>query len=1280
MARSYDDTPEFWTSYEASLRRQKAKNNWSDERLYNLTQSEAFRQTYPRQEMQGILENEVEYQNRLMNIARGIRPRNLNKLELQNVQYNANPNQGFFRRAESVLAPNYLHTYNAEGERSVGPRQFVSLDIETDDRNRPISVIAQRYQYDTLTHQFHYNGSFQRYYETSLKDIQKTHGTHNLTPEKLRLLRQQQGAAYSSHYFTDPREEAALREFIGSSTIVGQNVVSFDLPILFSGKSLSNSVIDTVIAARNVWKGRPNDLDAIFKRVFGKTMSAAGLPHHDANSDTIATMMIFQEMVKWKGPTGDAIRYVMQHPGTHLGTVDEMIKGISQVVKGGTYRDIYRDYDRGDLYMSAKKIRVSAREQSIADMNDLHDPLNDTDAEILRSASAELGARTGGVLINTSQTVEDLKAAYNSFGFWKKASLVREIANAKSEDEANMLLESAGFSAKTGGTIMSQAKRLRSIRERDELARLQEEVELSNWRSVARDYNEENIGGWNRDDAIERFRYLNRHVRRGNISQSQADRLNMENLTGSFEDLADATDIVIQKNQQLRSVFEAIGNIRLYDPNQYLQAAKQQWSGISGAAQGVVPNMFLKPINRLGSAFFNLQDRRLAGWNAATRVWNSGIGNVVTSTGSLIGAAIGSAVPGVGTMAGGMIGAGAGGAITGLFNAGTQLFGNVKQYELEKAGLSIQSTLNTLGAMVSWISTPFQLLHRAAKLLVGSFGGLNHAIHNLMKSGISDMSNLGNPLTELTGVNYAAYAGASMMDVAALFNRGSMNSTYENFAYQQQGMMLGNMNTNRIIASSMLGLYGDVYSRGTNSAGQYNSMVNKLLANMADQSDDQKAWTMYLASQIDSNLPSLLRTANMLGVTDINTLMDPTNRNMYWHTLGTYRDKKGVLHDEEQDFRWTQYEYGAATTQLGYSKMRIANKLWTAFGKDLFNGFNAVLDAAVGGNWKQALDSAIEMWHTFKDKLSSAWASIKEQIFGNGEDKEGMGSWGKAFKIVGLQITNIALDVAKTIVNIWDQIIGQLIYRAQGLIGYLSTVRVDFVKGKDGKWGLDISTIKSVTASDSDKLYEESSAGGLLGKMTLKGPASGMTYLTELAEMLGIQGKYEVGIGTKSPTVKDIREKFAELRTQGIETIGSGFGIDQIGTDKASEDALIDYLRRLDASEYGDWADVGAAFLMSGGKNTKMNKQAIYDKTGIYDIYKEFTGGTEGILAEVVDALKAANDTQIKLLIEAKDSTGKTTRTSLIGEDNKAVITKDILRLDQMMAEGYNLVVQKIGG
>lgn len=1266
MARSYDDTPEFWTSYEASIRRQKAQNKWSDERLYNLTQSASFRQAHPRQEIQGILENEVEYQNRLMNIARGIRPRNLNKLELQNVQYNANPNQGFFQRAESVLAPNYLYTYNAEGERSVGPRQFVSLDIETDDRNRPISVIAQRYQYDTFTHKFHYNGSFQRYYETSLKDIQKTHGTHNLTPEKLRLLRQQQNATYSPHYFTDPREAQALREFIGSSAIVGQNVVAFDLPILFSGKSLPNSVIDTVIAARNVWKGRPNDLDAIFKRVFGKTMVEANLPHHDANSDTIATMMIFQEMVKWKGPTGDAIRYVMQHPGTHLGTVDEMIKGISQVVKGGTtYQDIYRDYDRGDLYMSAKKIRVSAREQTIADMNDLHDPLNDTDAEILRSAGAELEARTGGVLINTSQTVEDLKAAYNSFGFWKKASLVREIANAKSADEANMLLESAGFSAKTGGTIMSQAKRLRSIRERDELARLQEEVELSNWRSVARDYNEENVGGWNRDDAIERFRYLNRHVRRGNISQGQADRLNMENLTGSFDDLADATDIVIQKNQQLRSIFEAIGNIRLYDPNQYLQAAKQQWSGISGAAQGVVPNMFLKPINRLAAATFNYQEQKLTGWNAFTRAWNSGIGNAVTGIGTLVGGAIGGP-------AGALLGAGAGQAVTGLFNAGTQIYGNAQQKALESAGLGIQNTLNTLGAMISWISTPFQLLHRAAKLLIGSFGGLNHAIHNLMKGGISDMSNLGNPLTELTGVDYASYAGTTMMDVASLFNKGSMNSVYEDFAKQQRAFYtMGQVNTQRLVASSLLGVYSDVYTPSTDTEGTYNNMVNKLLASMQGQSEDQKARTMYLASQIDSNLPSLLRTANMLGVTDINQLTNPRNRGMYWHTLND---------SEEQKFRWTQYEYNSATTQLGYSKMRIANKLWEAVGKDLFNGVNAVLDAVASGNWKQALDSIADTWHTFKDKFTNAWASIKEQIFGNGDSEEGMSGWGKSFKILGLQITKVALDIAATIVSIWDQIMNALASKAQGLIAYLSTVSVTpHYDRKTKSFSFEFNSINTAAGYQelrSKNIYDydfNSQTGEVYGLRAAKG----MGAYAALADIV-YAGKsaYEKSFATPEQLYWDASRYLAAGNS--IDLSAYGYNIPGGLVRHASEmDALFDALARAD-SEGPGFRDVAAWNQAKVDGSWKIANYA--DKTGIAAGLQGFTEGTEGILMDVINALKANADTQIKLLIEAKDSTGKTTRTSLIGEDNKAVITKDILRLDQMMAEGYNLVVQKIGG
>ena len=1261
MAKSYDDTPEFWTSYEASLKRQKAKNKWSEERLYSLTQSPKFRQAYPRQEIYGILENETEYQNRLMDIARGISPRNLNKLELQNVQYNANPNKGFFQRATSNLDPNYLHTYNEEGERSIGARQFTSLDIETDDWGNPIAVTAHRYQYDVRTNQFHHTGSFQRYYETDLKHILKTHGTHNLIPEKLHILRQQQKATYSTKYFTDPREAKALKEFIGSSAIVGQNIVSFDLPSLFPGQKITNSVIDTVIAARNVWTNSPNGLDDIFKRIFGKTMAEAGLPHHDANSDTIATMMIFQEMIKWKGPTGDAIRYVMQHPGTHLGELDEMLNGVSQVVKAGnTYQDIYRDYDRGDLYMSAKKIKVSAKEQTIVEKGNMTSPAaqlskelgesvdlgytnpdRQSNSQMVTSAAAETVKNLKEIRANLLEDSETVVDAYNRFNQWQKSELVHRLSKARSSDETYELLRSSGFKLEGPETqaMISQAKKLRETQ--------------------------------GQEDFRERTHWLKKHGKIWGNDEETIKKLMKS--SEAFDALGDAIDTVTTKNEKLLNLYRAMGQISLYDPNQYLQSAKQQWGGITGAAQGVVPNMFLNPIKRLGSAAFNYQEQRLTGWNAASRVWNSGIGTALTSAGTMIGGAIGGPV-------GALIGAGAGGVITGTFNAGTQIFGNVKQAQMESIALGIQNTLNTLGAMVSWISTPFQLLHRAAKLLVGSFGGLNHAIHNFMKSGISDMSNLGNPLTELTGVNYATYAGASMMDVASLFNRGSMNSTYENFAYQQQGMMLGNMNTNRIIASSMLGLYGDVYNRGTNSAGQYNSMVNKLLANMAGQSDDQKAWTMYLASQIDSNLPSLLRTANMLGVTDINTLMDPSNRNMYWHTLGTYRDKKGVLHDEEQDFRWTQYEYGAATTQLGYSKMRIANKLWTAFGKDLFNGVNAVLDAVAGGNWKQALDSAIEMWHTFKDKLSSAWGNIKEQIFGNGDSEEGMSGWGKSFKILGLQITKIALDIAATIVNIWDQIMNALASKAQGLIAYLSTVSVTpHYDRKTKSFSFEFNSIN--TASGYQELrnkniydYDFNSQTGEVYDLRA---AKGMGAYAALADII-YAGKsdYERSFATPEQLYWDTSRYLAAGNS--IDLSAYGYNIPGGLVRHVSEmDALFDALARA-SSEGPGFREVAAWNQAKVDGSWKIADYA--DKTGIAPGLQGFTEGAEGVLMDVINALKANADTQIKLLIEAKDSTGKTTRTSLIGEDNKAVITKDILRLDQMMAEGYNLVVQKIGG
>lgn len=1223
MANSYDETPEFWTSYAASINAQKQRrqrNDWSDERLYNLTQSPAFRQKHPKgQTLDGILENETQYQIRLMNIARGMRPRNLNQEELRATNFNINPAKGFFPVAESALDSNYLRTYNEEGERSVGPRSFVSLDIETDDRQRPISISALKFLYDTQTGKFHSAGSYQRFYETHQRDIRKTYEVHKLTPEILKRLRQQQGAEYSTGYFTDPREEKALREFIGGSTIVGQNVVQFDLPVLFHNGPFNNNVIDTVIAARNVWKGRPNGLEDIFKRVMGKTMDQAGLPHHDANADTLATMMVLEKMAKWKGPTGDAIRYVMMHPGTQLGPLNGMLENVGQVIKG-SYQNIYNGENIGAHYMSAEKIRISAKERfglSQSDVDNLTDPLNLTDAELLQTAQAEIGGRGGHGFI-PSETIKDLQSAYNAFGFWKKASLVREISKARSQDEVNALLESAGFSGKMGEHLTDMAARLRGARERDDRTEFE----------------------------IQKERRIERMKRHGQLLREKDEEV--LRATTSFEELDDAMDEVIVNTQKWTGVLHDLSKVKPYDINQYVASAKQQWNGTMNAASGVIPNFIRNPLSRIGDASFNWVDRKLAPWNAVQRTWNSGIGAAVTN--------------GLG-IAFGPVGALAGGALTGGINAVSQIAGNAYQAKMETSMLGIQNALNTLGAITSWISTPFKLLHKVTKLLIGSFSGLTLSINNFMKNGIGMMSNMGNPLSELTGINYSAYEGTTMLDVASLFNKGSMNSIYEDFAKQQKAFYtLGQVNTNRLIASSLLGVYSDVYNPTTDAEGSYNTMVNKLLASMQGQSEEQKARTMYLASEIDSNLPSLLRTANLLGVTDINQLTNPRNRGMYWRTL---------TDDESKQFRWTQYEYGAASSQFGYSKMRLSNTIWNAVGKDLYNGINEIIDKLAGGDIESAMDAAVNTWNIFSDKLKAAWSRIKAYF--TGEDENGESSWGKAFKIIGLQAINTALDVAKSIVSIWDAVVGQLLNKAQGLIAYLSTVRLE-PTWENGKLGINISTLKDVTAQGSERIFETYRSQGedvLTGRYK-----SGMSYIGKLYDMLFPNA----GSGKKTTaTIDDIKAKFKALRAAGLNTIGlSELGIEQMGTDEASVNSLLDNLLRRGVTDRGEWVDAAAAFLTPNYYNTKIDKQSFYDEMGLMDVYRAFTNGEGGILSTVIDTIK---DTNNKTILELKvtDGTGKVRAQTKLTEEATTTV-KNLLQLSNLVADNVSLAVQKISG
>ena len=684
----------------------------------------------------------------------------------------------------------------------------------------------------------------------------------------------------------------------------------------------------------------------------------------------------------------------------------------------------------------------------------------------------------------------------------------------------------------------------------NEQSRMEEAARFGNMRSDARDLSDI-PEDFDRDEATRKLQYLHKVERSGKLSTDQITSL--QNLSGSYDGLVDATDDLIKKNQQLLQVYDAIGKVKMYDPNQYLASARNQATGIFGATRGVVPSFLLNPASRLTDAMFNYQQGKLAGFNAISRTWNSGIGSAVTGA---LGATMGS------------MGFGVGAAITGGVNAISQIAGNVGQYRLEKAGFAIQNTLNTLGAAAAWVTTPLQLLGKAAKTLLGGLTGLSGSLSHLMKGGLTEMGSMGNPLSDLTGVNYSTYQGTTMMDVASLFNKGSMNSTYEDFARQQRAFYTtGEVNTSRLISASLLGIYSDVYGPDTqvDTKTKYNNMVNGLLQRMEGQSEDQRAQTLYLASQIDSNLPGLLRTARMLNVTDINTLMDPSERDMYWRPIDSVRkNKKGLT--EEQQFRWDQYEFGAARTQFSVTKMRFADKLWNAVGKDLYNGFNRLSDSALKGDWTSAIAEATNLWDRFKVKFVGVWNDIKKTTTGEGGGK-GF-DWAAKFTQVFTEIGIAALEIVRTINNAWGQLVGIIADKASGLISYLSTVSIK-PHWDGGKLSWEIQTVK-------DTIHNVDTSKGIAKSHSwTQDPQKGWQF------NWAARGSYEelarqlfptyTDPQLSSLTVEDLRKKLMDMRDTWTDPEGNAGKFLTLNGSRWVPDSeqSIDYLLRLAGLEPG---------------------------------------------------------------------------------------------------------------
>lgn len=1094
-------------------------------------------------------EDTLSYRQRVVNYLNNLRLRisstaaslkhNLDKQELRSVNFNATPGRGQFQEYDTSRfnledAVGYLRP-QVKGIRYGGPRVFTSLDIETDDNGYPITISALKQIYNVSTGKFETIGNFQRFYHANNRDLKESSLIHGLTSQKLKRLRGQQGhrelsdgsintLRYSNKY--NEAEAEALKKFLDSSIIVGHNIIDFDLPHLFN-KPLNNQTIDTLFASRNQWPGRKNDLASVFQRLYGKSMEQAGLSHHDSMSDVIATALIAQKMLSFKGTTGDALRYVATTPATHIAPLDTYIE--SQVIKGlyNQYKQTERyidmkDYDGTEIsieeLMGAKEeidrpINKDTKKPTLP--NNMHyiDPIEDgdivSDISLFTTSLSEVGKQIQSAAETNGVFAQDMSKVFTAMRNDDIRKVRLKAARLNTEDERKKYLKGLGYGDNEINDVLRGTRELHEVlkddREKSYIRAQERLLDKELWKAKKRgddssisvlesargttveeiwdaiDYNRKRASSEKdtekRDSnylqfKIDRDAKISKLLRHGRISESQAEQLK---LTSSYGELDEAMDSVLLKNGKLLQIFEAISRIPMYNFEKIEQVFKGEVGGIMGSARGVIPDFLYSPFSRAVNAGMNSLNTWSAPGKAMYRIGGAvsntlmGIGSALTTGGGLAALSGGLTAAGAATAATGagivpgLIMMGVGGTI----GLGSQIAGNVWEANITRKGEDIQNMFNSIGMIKEIILMPLRLFASAIKLAVKglhTLSGVLKGFAGLMTSGLAGTIQMGNPLSVLTGTTYGDYYSSKLIDIATLQSPGTVNGMLENFAVQQQQLYTtGRLDTNRLVAASMLGVFNEVYGPTDNWNTSMKSMINKLAGGMKGQSSSQKQFIMALANAINPGTGAILQTMDTFGITDYDKLKRPK---------GIFMRSEEAISGWRSGWQRAQWEYQAAGAQFGVSKNRIGTSLWGKIGKPVFNTVNTIADAianAMGsGQWENIIgivkEGAKNLWGTLKTTFG-----IKNEasLFGNIKNSVLEGA---------AQLIELLRDkVLPKIYSVWDMITSCIIDKTTDLVSFLSTIRIDWKALKDmiftGKsdkpW---ITSILDTKATD-DKAY-----------------------------------------------------------------------------------------------------------------------------------------------------------------------------------------------------------------
>lgn len=388
---------------------------------------------------------------------------------------------------------------------------------------------------------------------------------------------------------------------------------------------------------------------------------------------------------------------------------------------------------------------------------------------------------------------------------------------------------------------------------------------------------------------------------------------------------------------------QSVGGV--YDFKRWIDAGHEQSKGVLGALKGLVPSEVLGVGARFNEAFFGAHYADYYGKRKVIEPLTK-IGNAAIAAGFALAPVTGGAS---------LIASGIGAGISGI----TQAVGTYGENKIKEKGQMLQSTIHLLGGTMDTIFLPFRVLGKVLRTVIKSFLALSGLIGGITIKGLRNMMDMGNPLTSYTGMDYTGYRASVAGDYGALLRKGSLESLRNTFTTDARGLYtVGKLNTNKIVAASMLGVFGDLYNP-TSGGDPVASIANKAYKNMKGASAEEKSRIMYLLGEIGgSELQNLVQSMNTLNMS-YEDITNPAKRGVTW----TNRNDENL----RKRFQLDQYEFQSIGENIKWNGMRIADKLWVKIGKPVYNGLNDIIELIADNNWQGVFDKLKDFWKQVKN-------------------------------------------------------------------------------------------------------------------------------------------------------------------------------------------------------------------------------------------------------------------------------------------------------------------------